>query len=37
MYKILKEQNKTQDVYFSNLQSQLLEIVTEIAMRTKTN
>lgn len=37
MYKMLKEQHKTQDTYFSDLQSQLLEIVGEIALRTKVN
>jgi len=37
MYKALKEQHKTQDTYFSDLQSQLLEIVGEIALRTKVN
>lgn len=34
MYKTLKEQNKTQDVYLSNLQSQLLDIIGEISERT---
>lgn len=34
MYKTLKEQNKTQDVYLSDLQSQLLDIIGEISQRT---
>ena len=34
MYKTLKEQNKTQDVYLSDLQSQLLDIIGEISEKT---
>jgi|TARA_B100001059_G_scaffold118943_1_gene119085 hypothetical protein len=34
MYKILKGQNKTQDLYLSDLQSQLLDIIGEISQRT---
>lgn len=34
MYKILKEQNKTQDQYLFDLQSQLLDIVGELAIKT---
>jgi len=34
MYKILKENHKTQDVYLSNLQDQLLAIIGEIAHKT---
>lgn len=33
MYKILKEQNKTQDVYLSDLQSQLLDIIADISVK----
>ncbi|NNG41574.1 hypothetical protein HJP15_01230 [Pseudoalteromonas sp. NEC-BIFX-2020_002] len=34
MYKTLKEQNKTQDVYLPELQNQLLDIIREISERT---
>ena len=34
MYKTLKAQNKTQDLYLSDLQSQLLDIIGEISQRT---
>lgn len=34
MYKILKEQNKNQDQYLFDLQSQLLDIVGELAIKT---
>lgn len=34
MYKTLKKQNKTQDVYLSDLQEQLLNIIGEISERT---
>ena len=34
MYKTLKEQNKTQDQYLFDLQSQLLDIVGELAIKT---
>lgn len=34
MYKKLKKQNKTQDQYLADLQSQLLDIIGEISQRT---
>ena len=34
MYKILKEQNKTQDQYLFDLQSQLLDIIGDITQKT---
>tara|TARA_B100001059_G_scaffold118943_1_gene119082 strand:+ start:737 stop:943 length:207 start_codon:yes stop_codon:yes gene_type:complete len=34
MYKTLKEQNKTQGLYLSDLQNQLLDIIGEISERT---
>jgi len=37
MYKTLKDQHRSQDKYFSDLQNQLLEIVGEISLRSKAN
>ena len=34
IYKTLKEQNKTQDQYLFDLQSQLLDIIGELAIKT---